>query len=283
MFEFLILAGCLTILQVVFQPHAWKLWVDAVNRPAGCHEYKVCYNTLDGSIGKPWNYRIFSAWMVWLGHKVIKNMFVLLVLIRFLQNFAILYLFKQYSDMYGHYHQFHVMALLVAMIIGYIGTDFRLNTHNETILLLLSFLFINTNMWLLVPLAAVAALNRETYGLFYIPAFLCWGFKDPILIAFCVFVGITIFLRVAIRTDKLTCPQHKPGLESVKTNLSNPASLLNVFAYFGLLRLPQIHLYDFNSSIISIGIINFICNLWYGNIRETALFINPYILLIPFL
>jgi len=47
--------------------------------------------------------------------------------------------------------------------------------------------------------------------------------------------------------------------------------------------LPQIHLYDFNSSIISIGIINFICNLWYGNIRETALFINPYILLIPFL
>jgi len=247
----------LTALQVLLQPHSWKLIF------TGCgHEEKVCRETLSGDIGKPWCYRLLSAWITYPFSLMGPWGFIIL---RLIQNMAIVLLFP--SD--------HIWMLVLAMTIGYLGTDFRFNTYTETIFLLLCI------RWpiLLVPIGILAALNRETFAVFY-PYFIYLnpGYGIASLILF----GITTLLvRSLIKSDKLTCPQFAPGFKLAWRNLISPLAWgLNLSAYPGLWMVP------FNEITIipwACFFLNLVGNLFFGNMRETALSLNPYILLISFI
>lgn len=222
---------------------------------------------LDGTAGSPTQYRLLSEWLVeaWLqvvtGSGVADPLVVGFLSFRVAQNVAILSLAAAYYRRLGLNDRAVLVALAVvtwSMTHSLYDSDLSFNLYSDLIFYLLGGLAIvsGKDPWI-VPLLAVAAVNRETSGLMvgmYLLARMQPGRRPDrrtILIAgaaLVAFVAVYLAIRMGIGPRPLTHPHGEtPGLELLTYNLFRRQtwvhlaaswSVFPVVAFLGLARLP---------------------------------------------
>jgi hypothetical protein len=275
----------LTIVHHLVSPMMWK----ALLTDGAGHEWRVMNGTLDGSIGRPWNQRPLAARLLKWTHGILRNFMLSVFVLKFLLLWAVILLFKYcWPDAPTNY-------LYIAIAVGGIWMNQRFNTYLDLVFVLSVFALqkLTPGWFIFLPLiSAFAAANRESFVLIF-PVLLIkhfWAqYPMPWLWDLSLFFQIfsvvvfgAVWAAMSCMHDKhnhLTCPQHEPGWGLVKANLLNPLTyIMFVFAFWPLVCLHGLPWYYLPSCAVALG-----ANLWYGNMRETALFLNPYVLLIPYM
>lgn len=208
-------------------------------------------SVLEGRAGNPWQYRVFAPYLVELVLKLFERLHVprhnaaAFIAFRVIQDTLILLL------SYAYYRKLELslsyaligMALLAwGMSYSHHNSDLQFNTFFDIIFYLLAGLCILHRRFIwLVPITALAALNRETSGL--IP-FLLLGVSVfalqkgslrkvmPVFTtAFVAYVAVFVGLRLVYGSREFMAPHgHYPGLDLLWFNVSRAVTWQRLIA-----------------------------------------------------
>jgi hypothetical protein len=254
----LLLFGCAFVLSLftVFEQVA-ELGVPFIDD--GGMQAKRHLDVLQGTAPDPWQYRVLSEYVV-AGVRLIlvkvgfpAPTIYAFMMVRLFQNLFIFVCAALYYEKLGlnRYAVFVGLALLTwGMIHSIPDTDLSFNTYTDLIFYLLAGLLILNQRYLwIIPLTALAALNRETGGL--IPVMLlaatvhlrpkftaerhAVGIAGSALVLFAlIYVG----LRMIYGPRPMFIPYDRPpGLPLFLFNVGQPITWMKLFATFGILPL----------------------------------------------
>lgn len=255
---------------------------------------------LTGSAPSPWQYRIFSEWLVAgltsvlspLGYEA--AFYYASLLIRIVQNLLI------YSMSYCYFRKLNftdsvslvgTIFLSGSLLNSYYNTGFSLNTYFDLVFYLGGVLFVLNQSFAWLPLLMIfAALNRETSGM--IPLLALSSLHDiqkrrPAILfaglAIFVWAGIFVALRLSYPPREMFVPYgNQPGFQLFEFNLFPPPylSLLRFFSIVPLLGLivwrrwlPRIKRY-FIIMVPVWGVVHLTASV----IAETRLFLVPQLI-----
>jgi hypothetical protein len=220
---------------------------------------------LSGSAPDPWAYRLFSEWVVAIALRIsqalrfARPVVVGYLTLRFLQNIAIFWLATSYYRRVGLTPQLQAIGIVLlawSMSHALYNSDLSVNTYFDLIAYLAAAQCVFSNRtWALVPIAVVAAFNRDTAAL--IPALAVAPLlarvadapgstikrlRDPEnrgSIAVAV-VGVVLFGAVYLGIRKVVGPAPWPwgnanGTNMLRANLRDPHVYLYVPLTFSVL------------------------------------------------
>jgi len=273
-------------------------------------------NVLQRRTGSPYQYRVFSEYLVqgifrvfeWL--RCPHPLLTAFIGTRLLQNFLIFLLAALYYYKLG-FPVFHTLLALSFLFWGmshaFYNSDLSFNTYSDIICYLAAGLLIlhERPVWI-IPLTAIAALNRETSGL--IPFLLLaeyWRIhrqekklhpsffptepeKTLVIAGIALLVYATIFigLRLVLGFRPLVLPpgNYRPGIEIFLYNVCRVQTWIHLFATVGILpalallsfrRWPAVLQYFFWILVPAWLSIHILASL----LAETRLILTPYALI----
>jgi hypothetical protein len=212
---------------------------------------------LAGHRGNPFQYRILSEWLAEIFVIAFKNTALPLpsatafLTFRLLQNIFIFLFAAYYYKRLGlsTYTAILGLSLLAwSFTQALYGADLQFNTYGDVLFYLAAALAIVSRRYIwIIPITALAALNRETSGL--IPFMLIADQiqfrpklsvpRRPLIIAgiaLSVYVVAFVGLRIAYGPQELLVPyEHHIGMELLTYNLTLPATYVELFGVLGLL------------------------------------------------
>lgn len=265
------------------------------------HQIERHLAVLQGNAGNPWQYRVLADYVVEgailfvTTLNVSHPLAVAFLSVRFIQNVIIFLL------AYSYYRRFGLSAaqaligislLAWGMTHAYYDSDLQFSNYFDIIFYLLTgwLILINQPLWL-IPVMALAALNRETSGLipFMLLAshFAAEGGKlkskttRVAAIAFAIYLLIFIILRLSFGPQELFIPYgHPPGKNLLKYNLLRTITWVQLFATLGILPLLAVLAYrtwphSLKAFFWVIIPIWFIVHMFASIVAETRLFLVP--------
>ena len=208
---------------------------------------------LDGHAGDPWQYRVLAPLLIdpliGLLHRlgIPHHVAVSFILFRVLQDTLLLLLAAAYYRQLGLSlpHALLGMILLAwGMSYSHYDSDLQFNTFFDVIFYLLAGWCVlrGRSAWI-VPIAALAALNRETSGLIpFLPLAAAPGSARrlaPVCAAALLgYAGVSIGLRLLYGTQEYHGPYgHEPGLDLLGYNLWRAITWQQLFATLSVIPL----------------------------------------------
>ena len=211
---------------------------------------------LAGTAGDPWQYRVLSEWVVEVVLDLCRSVGITFsngfLIVRFAQNVGIFVLaFALYRALGIPSRAAYLGLGLVAwaMTQSLFDSDLQFNTYGDVIFYLAAaLLIVKQRWWWLVPLVAVAALNRETIGL--VPLLLVAGAaavygvraaqtRRAVLVggaALAAYAIVTVVLRAAVGPGEIILAYGKqPGTELLGYNVERPVTWINLFTTLNVL------------------------------------------------
>jgi hypothetical protein len=195
---------------------------------------------LSGTAGNPWQYRVFSAWVVEAVHRLFDALHVPHSLIAAFLAVRVGEETLMFAVGWAYWRALGIAAnpaLLGIAILGWsvsyanFGSDFQFNTYFDVLFYLLAGLaVVRGRGWWIVPITLFAALNRETSG--FIPLLpLAAAWRDTpeartrairvTAIALVVYTAVFVALRLAYGRQELIIPYgHEPGLDLLHYNVA---------------------------------------------------------------
>lgn len=194
---------------------------------------------LSGTAGNPWQYRMFSAWVVEGVHRLFDvlhaphSLITAFIAVRVGEEtlmFAVAWAYWRALGLAAN------PALLGVAILGWslsyanYGSDFQFNTYFDVLFYLLAGLAVVRGRWgWIAPITLLAALNRETSGFIpLLPLAAAWRETPEMrarairvaVISLAVYAVVFVGLRWAYGRQDLIVPYgHKPGLDLLSYNL----------------------------------------------------------------
>lgn len=264
-------------------------------------QYQRHLAVLQGISPNPWQYRVFSEWVVEVfirffqvifpGKKAIVLGFLTL---RFLQNMTIFILAFTIYKIVSRSNWLGVLGILIlssSMLRSHYDSDISLNTYFDVIFYLLAMLFIiRERYFLIVLLMLFASLNRETSGLIpFLPLIEMpeSGREENrkkyflVLISLLIYLGIFVGLR-AIFPDRplFVAYGHMLGNSMWHYNVDRSITWEQLFYTLGLLPIISI-LYFFELPQFWRRLWLLVVPVWLGVhfigavVAETRLFLVP--------
>ena len=210
---------------------------------------------LAGTAGNPWQFRMLSAWIVEGFHRLIAAvgihdpLIAAFVVVRVLTETAMFVIAWRYWRALDLSSAASFMGLaLFGWSVSYanFGSDLQFNTYFDVLFYLVAaWLVVRDRMTWLLPLTALAALNRETSGFIPLLALATWPNDTPqgrsralrlagagIAIYAVVFVG----LRLVYGKQELIVPYgHHPGIDLFVYNLKRARTWVQLVGTFSIL------------------------------------------------
>jgi hypothetical protein len=223
--------------------------------------YMVAYQVprheamLAGTAGNPWQYRVLSAWLVEGVHRLVQALslpdplVVAFVAVRVGQEVV---MFVAAWWLWRALGLSRAACFLGLAALGWsvsysnYGSDLQFNTYFDVLFYLLAALAVLRDrlLWLL-PLTAVAALNRETSGLLPLLALAGLPGAAPgertrririALAGLAIWAAIFGGLRLAYGRQELIVPYgHRPGIDLLLYNLGRARTWVQLAATFSIL------------------------------------------------
>lgn len=261
---------------------------------------------LSGNAGNPWQYRVFSAYLVESIIKTFKkigvhhHIAISFILFRFLLDTAIFFISFLYYKRLGlsAIHALIGISILAwGMSYAHYDSDLQFSTYFDVIFYLLAGVCIlhGKPIWI-IPISAFASLNRETGVL--IPLLFLFSFINRETIsggirkqmskiaifgmAFTLYISILIFLRLFYEEQSLLIPYgHHPGLDLLHYNLARSVTWGRLFATLGIIPILAVIGYRKWTSQLKIFFwvivpIWFIIHIFGAVMAETRLFLVPH-------
>ncbi|HET9328174.1 MAG TPA: hypothetical protein VFQ05_15510 [Candidatus Eisenbacteria bacterium] len=210
---------------------------------------------LAGTAGNPWQYRVFSAWVVEGFHQALATvgihdpLIAAFIAVRVLAETAMFIVAWRYWRSLDLSSAASFMGLaLLGWSVSYsnFGSDLQFNTYFDVLFYLVAgWLVVRGRLGWLLPLTAVAALNRETSGFIPLLALATWPGATRearghalrmaaagILIYAVMFIG----LRLSYGKQELIVPYgHEPGLDLFMYNLTRARTWVQLVGTFSIL------------------------------------------------
>ena len=194
---------------------------------------------LSGTAGNPWQYRVFSAWMVEAVHHafdllhVPHSLIAACLAVRVGQEtlmFAVAWVYWRALGVAAHPALVGIAILGWSVSYANYGSDFQFNTYFDVLFYLLAGLAVVRGRWMwIVPITLLAALNRETSGFIpLLPLAAAWREAPEVrarairvtAISLAVYAVVFVALRWAYGHQELIVPYgHRPGLDLLSYNL----------------------------------------------------------------
>jgi len=262
-------------------------------------------NIIEGRGGAPWQYRIFSEYLVhWTRLAVTKlglpyPIETAFILFRVAQNTLIFLLAAVYYRKLGlsTYVTLIGLSLLAwGMMHCLYDSDLSFNTYSDVIFYLLAaVLIMSGKYWWIIPTMFLATLNRET-SVFIPGMLLVYGLYSesrhelrskiiPITVAsYVVFLTVFLGLRHIYAPQlQLTPYGHALGLDVFMYNVSRPVTWLQVTSALGIL--PIMALYSIRRWPVSLKSyfwavvpVSFVAHWFFSITAEARLFLVPFAL-----
>ncbi|MBT3388873.1 MAG: hypothetical protein HN413_00525 [Chloroflexi bacterium] len=216
-------------------------------------------DVLAGVAGNPWQYRVLANYLV---ETIIRVLIMLdinqpeavgFIGLRFIQDVLIFGVASVYYRSLGLNRYTAILGVVLlasAFPPAYYDSDLQFNTYFDILFYLAAGLLILRKKYgWIIPLMALAALNRETSGLIPIMLFghLVYrrplkriSIKNSIIFMSAMFVyGVIFFgLRTFYNPQELVIPYgHPPGWELFSFNVQRPVTWIQLFKTLGLLPL----------------------------------------------
>ena len=194
---------------------------------------------LSGTAGNPWQYRVFSAWVV-EGVRVLFDalhvphaLIAAFVAVRVGQEtlmFAVAWAYWRALGIAARPALLGIAILAWSVSYSNYGSDFQFNTYFDVLFYLLAGLAVVRGRWgWIVPITLLAALNRETSGFIpLLPLAAAWR-EGPqararamrvAAIALVAYAVVFVALRWTYGRQDLIVPYgHRPGLDLLSYNL----------------------------------------------------------------
>lgn len=227
---------------------------------------------LEGTAPNPWQYRILADYLVEGAIQLFKNLDIphpvgsAFIAFRFIQNIAIFllaYLYYRKLSLSPAHALLGLGLLAWGMTYAYYDSDLQFNTYFDMIFYLLAGLLVlfNKPVWI-IPLMALAALNRETSGLIPFMALAlvlqtrnagaAWKVETlkqkPVIVAavsLAIFAAIFISLRLAFPNRPISTPYgHHMGFDLLQYNLFRAITWAQLFATLSIV--PALALLGYN-------------------------------------
>ncbi len=257
---------------------------------------------LEGTSIDPWQYRVLSEYLVqgfiWLVQRLhvpypIPTAFIAF---RVLQNIVLLLLAAAYYRKLGLSHYLVLLGLSLlswGISYGYHDADLQFNTYSDVIFYLLAALVIlHGRIAWVVPIAGLAALNRETSLLIPFMILADQVARPPRPRARMSFLvaggalGLSTVVLIALRLAYGARPSgmtHRIGFDLLYQNLARPQSWLYLFATLGLLPIMALVSAPawpraLRANLWAIVPVWFTIHLFAAVIAETRLFLVPHAL-----
>jgi hypothetical protein len=196
---------------------------------------------LSGTAGNPWQYRVFSAWVVEGVHRAFDGLHVpdslvaAFLAVRIGQEilmFVVAWAYWRALGIATHPALLGMAILGWSVSYGNYGSDFQFNTYFDVLFYVLAGLAVVRGRWgWVVPITLLAALNRETSGFIpLLPLAAAWRAAPEVrtrairvaAIALAVYGVTFVALRWAYGRQDLIIPYgHRPGLDLLGYNLSH--------------------------------------------------------------
>lgn len=263
-------------------------------------------NVLSGNSTNPWQYRLFSEWIVESAIRLVSLLPINatyywgFALVRIVQNVLIYFLTYFYYRKLGYSKMLTLVGLLFvtgSLLNSFHKSGFSINTYFDLIFYLSAVLIILNNSINILPFLMIfASLNRETSGL--IPFMVGMVFpgrkNEKIILTVTVTILALLFwlvpfvlLRVIYPDVELFIPYgHPPGIPLLLYNLSSEWLYL-LFRFFGFVPVFGLVFFPFWPDLLKrlfviLVPVWIVVHLFASVISETRLFLVPQILvLIP--
>ena len=210
---------------------------------------------LSGTAGNPWQYRVFSAWMVECAHRALAAVgihdpliaaFLLVRVVAESAMFVIAWKYWRALELSG------AAAFLGLALFGWsvsysnFGSDLQFNTYFDVLFYLIAaWLVTRDRLEWLWPLTAIAALNRETSGFIPLLALTTWPSATPTgrmralrvaVVGIAIYAAIFVGLRWTYGKQEWIIPYgHKPGLDLFTYNLTRARTWVQLAGTFSIL------------------------------------------------
>lgn len=252
----ILFVGFLTICIILFSVLTVYLQVMALEKPFMYYleqglQIQRHNDVLQGNAPNPWQFRVLADYLVEGVITLFKNLDIAhpvgsaFIAFRFVQNlliFWLAYLYYRKLNLSPALALIGLAALAWGMTYAFYDSDLQFNTYFDMIFYLLAGLIMLAKrpIWI-IPLMALAALNRETSGLIPFMALalvLPWnhdqekrGVLIPAAIGLVIFAVIFFALRIAYPNQEISVPhsQHM-GLELLRYNLFRAITWTQLFA-----------------------------------------------------
>lgn len=303
-----VLAVSLVYSYMTVSMHVDRLGLNYLERGIQIERHRA---VLENAAKDPWQYRLMSEYITEAGIRVAKALDIhnphatAFVFTRYAQGLLIFLACFLYYTMLGLPRAHTVVAvtlLALGMSNADYGSDLQFNTYFDVLFYLVAAMVILTGRYVwIVPLSAIAALNRETAGLIpFMAAAVClwkrrtegWSERDAgrrMVIsagALGVFLLVLVGVRLALGPRELFIPYgHEPGLALLKYNLFRRVTWVRLLATLGVTpllaavaearrRLP-VELRAWVWAVVPIWIL---VHAFMSVMAETRLFLVPFAL-----
>jgi hypothetical protein len=298
----------LTLLTVWFQFQGLRNYQH--RSPAGwvqIEQLDANRHVLDGTVGDPWRYRLLSEWLadgaidslraLGVGHPVLLGFLG----VRVAQNAAIFLLAWALYRLLGLGRRraaFGVALVAWGMSQSLFEASLAFNTYSDVVFYLAAAVLLlrGTLAWI-VPLSALAALNRETAGLIPFMTMAMarpWGGRSPAgrralgvgalsLVVFAITYGS---VRWAVGPADLILPHgHHPGTDMLTYNVARTVTWENVLRLVNitpLLALLALRSWPAELRAIGVAVVPawIVIHLLGGVLAEARLLLVPYALVL---
>lgn len=220
-------------------------------------EYQVPrhFAMLAGTAGNPWQYRVFSAWIVEGVHRALaaigihEPLIAAFVAVRVLIETAMFIVAWRYwrSLELSSAASFLGLALLGwGVSYANFGSDLQFNTYFDVLFYLVAaWLVVRDRLGWLLPLTALAAMNRETSGFIPLLPLAAWPSATRearsralriAVIGVAIYASVFVGLRWVYGRQELIVPYgHRPGLDLLLYNLTRARTWVQLVGTFSIL------------------------------------------------